>query len=170
MGGCCIRCGYNKSFASLDLHHLDPATKEFDWSKLKEKSWKHIVEELKKCVLVCRNCHGEIHYPECDIGDKSLTDNNFLNQVIESTGVCPTCNCQVYGTKFCSVNCAAIGTRVIKKRPSKEMLFDMLWTMPTTKIAKKYGITDTAVGKWAKSYGIEKPPRGYWAKIYAKEN
>lgn len=40
----------------------------------------------------------------------------------------------------------------------------LLWEIPTTQIAKKYGVSDKAIGKWAKSYGIDKPPRGYWMK------
>lgn len=49
-------------------------------------------------------------------------------------------------------------------RISKKKLETMLWKMPTTHIAKKLGISDTAVAKWAKIYGIPKPPRGYWTK------
>jgi len=52
-------------------------------------------------------------------------------------------------------------------RPTKEELEAMLWEVPTTKIAARYGITDSAVGRWAKSYGLQKPPRGYWG--FSKE-
>lgn len=59
-GGKCVRCGYNKSIASLQFHHKDPSEKEFnirdmfwDWEKTKA--------EAAKCELVCANCHGEIH-------------------------------------------------------------------------------------------------------------
>lgn len=54
-------------------------------------------------------------------------------------------------------------------RPSKEELTNLLWEMPTIKIAAQFGVSDKAVEKWAKSYGIQKPPRGYWAKK-ASEN
>lgn len=60
-GGKCSICGYNKCLRSLDFHHLDAAQKDFEisanWKKPKEK----IQKELDKCILVCRNCHGEIH-------------------------------------------------------------------------------------------------------------
>jgi hypothetical protein len=52
-----------------------------------------------------------------------------------------------------------------QNKPGKEELEKLLWQMPTTKVAARYGVSDSAVGKWAKSYGIQKPPRGYWAKI-----
>ncbi len=49
-------------------------------------------------------------------------------------------------------------------RPTAEALEQMLWTMPTTHIARQFGVSDSAVGKWAKACQIRKPPRGYWAK------
>ena len=51
------------------------------------------------------------------------------------------------------------------ERPSKEELHKLLWEMPTTHIAKKFGVSDKAVEKWAKGYCLEKPPRGYWEKL-----
>lgn len=48
--------------------------------------------------------------------------------------------------------------------PSKEELEKLIWEMPTTHVAKKFGVSDVAVGKWCNSYGIVKPPRGYWKK------
>ncbi len=43
----------------------------------------------------------------------------------------------------------------------------MVWEMPTTKIAQIYGVSDKAIEKFCKKHGIEKPPRGYWARQYA---
>lgn len=62
-GGCCQQCGYNKSNAALDFHHLDPTYKEFNFSKKKVK-WETLQKELDKCILVCANCHREIHEKE----------------------------------------------------------------------------------------------------------
>lgn len=62
-GGACVICGYNKSFRSLHFHHLDPNEKDFTlgrkWGKLGFNDM--IKKELDKCILVCANCHGEIH-------------------------------------------------------------------------------------------------------------
>lgn len=55
-------------------------------------------------------------------------------------------------------------------RPSKEELKNLLWEMPTTKIASRFGVSDKAIEKWSKSYKIEKPPRGYWASKNAEKN
>lgn len=60
-GGKCVVCGYKKYPGSLDFHHIDPKMKEFALSvKGLSYSWVSLVEEAKKCVLVCKNCHTEI--------------------------------------------------------------------------------------------------------------
>jgi len=60
-GGACQVCGYKKCPRSLDFHHVDPSKKNLDFTGGHTRSWKRIEAELKKTVLVCRNCHGEIH-------------------------------------------------------------------------------------------------------------
>lgn len=61
-GGKCILCGYKRSMWAFDLHHIDEATKEFGLStRGLTRSWEKIKAEADKCVLVCANCHREIH-------------------------------------------------------------------------------------------------------------
>jgi hypothetical protein len=120
LGGKCCKCGYNANYAAFDFHHLDPSKKEFDWKNLRYRSWKNIVVELKKCVLVCRNCHAELHNPEAVLNFENLSDNNLLNvKEIEATGNCPECKVEVYGTVYCSRTCVYHSRRKVK-RPSKE--------------------------------------------------
>ena len=60
-GGKCQLCGYIKYQGALDLHHLDPSTKEFGiGDKGYTRSWEKIKKELDKCILVCANCHREV--------------------------------------------------------------------------------------------------------------
>lgn len=61
LGGKCNRCGYDKHPAAMEFHHLDPSKKEFTLGHVANKSWKSIVEEVKKCELVCSNCHRIEH-------------------------------------------------------------------------------------------------------------
>lgn len=61
-GGCCSLCGYNKCVSALEFHHLDPSEKEFQWDQLTWKSQQIIDTELEKCILVCSNCHRELHH------------------------------------------------------------------------------------------------------------
>lgn len=61
-GGSCIICNYNKCMGALEFHHLDPTKKDFSISHLKRFTFNQIVtSELDKCILVCSNCHREIH-------------------------------------------------------------------------------------------------------------
>lgn len=61
-GGKCEKCGYSKNLAALQFHHLDPSKKEFGITKSsKEKLTNEVILELDKCILVCSNCHFEIH-------------------------------------------------------------------------------------------------------------
>lgn len=61
-GGCCTRCGYDKYQGALEFHHLNPGEKDFNPSRLKRYSFDHRVKhELDKCILVCANCHREVH-------------------------------------------------------------------------------------------------------------
>ena len=61
-GGKCEMCGYDKCLGALSFHHLDPSEKAFGFSS-KElcKAWDKLVAEVEKCILVCMNCHAEIH-------------------------------------------------------------------------------------------------------------
>ena len=59
----CELCGYNKNSAALHFHHIDPELKSFEIAAAKSRSLDSIVEEIKKCMLLCANCHAEIHHP-----------------------------------------------------------------------------------------------------------
>jgi 5-methylcytosine-specific restriction endonuclease McrA len=61
-GGSCKICGYNKSTRALSFHHLDPKKKDFGLAyKGITRSWEKTKKELDKCILLCMNCHMEIH-------------------------------------------------------------------------------------------------------------
>ena len=61
-GNICTRCGYSKSARAMVFHHLDPKSKDFAIGSLGyTRSWKKVVAELEKCVLLCSNCHAEVH-------------------------------------------------------------------------------------------------------------
>ena len=59
-GGKCQICGYNKCNRALEFHHLDPTQKDFTISG-GTKSFEKIKSEVDKCIMVCANCHREIH-------------------------------------------------------------------------------------------------------------
>ena len=59
-GGKCELCGYNKCDSALQFHHKDPTEKDFSISG-RSLSFDRLKEEVDKCMLVCSNCHAEIH-------------------------------------------------------------------------------------------------------------
>jgi len=61
MGGKCKLCGYNKYHGALHMHHIDPSKKSYEWKQLRKQSKANIEKEAKKCVLLCANCHAEVH-------------------------------------------------------------------------------------------------------------
>ena len=61
-GGRCSRCGYDRCVDALEFHHRNSSQKDFSISeKGYTRSWKRVCEELDKCVLLCANCHRELH-------------------------------------------------------------------------------------------------------------
>lgn len=61
-GGSCRLCGYKKSTSALVFHHINPKTKSFGISaRGLTRAWKYVQKELDKCVLLCANCHAEVH-------------------------------------------------------------------------------------------------------------
>lgn len=61
-GGCCQICSYNKCIAALTFHHIEPEHKDFGIASYgHSRSWERVRKELDKCLLVCANCHAEIH-------------------------------------------------------------------------------------------------------------
>lgn len=61
VGGQCALCGYSRSMAALQFHHLDRDAKEFELSFGGfSRSLARMRAEAAKCVLLCANCHSEV--------------------------------------------------------------------------------------------------------------
>ena len=61
-GGKCENCGYDHCMDALEFHHLNPLQKDFNISsKGYTRSWDRVKAELDKCILLCANCHREVH-------------------------------------------------------------------------------------------------------------
>lgn len=60
----CEICGEERWWV-LDFHHKDPQFKEGNVSTfLQNCSKSKIIEEIKKCSVLCSNCHRDLHYKE----------------------------------------------------------------------------------------------------------
>lgn len=57
--GCAI-CGYNKFASALCFHHQN-GNKDFCVASIKTCKWEKIEKEINKCIILCLNCHAEVH-------------------------------------------------------------------------------------------------------------
>jgi hypothetical protein len=66
-GGECCDCGkslsFNENKGHYNFHHVDPSTKVSRINQMfKDKvSYTRLIEELDKCVLLCKPCHIKRH-------------------------------------------------------------------------------------------------------------
>lgn len=61
-GGKCALCGYNNCVDALHFHHINPETKEFGLGLGGlTRAWLRVKKEADKCILICANCHSEVH-------------------------------------------------------------------------------------------------------------
>jgi hypothetical protein len=58
----CAKCGESRIHV-IDFHHIDPSQKEFSIGD-NQANYEMLKEEIKKCVLLCSNCHRDFHYLE----------------------------------------------------------------------------------------------------------
>lgn len=76
IGKCCEKCGYNRCVEALDYHHIDPNTKLDTVARLATHfNIETALEEIKKCSILCANCHREYHYLQRTTG---ITLKDFL--------------------------------------------------------------------------------------------
>ena len=158
MGGQCQLCGYNKDIHALEFHHIDPSGKDFSFNKANCISWELIKNELQKCILVCANCHREIHSgliqqelftsfskeKSQKISDKLYALTHHQNRYCKSCGALIS-----YGAEYC-VDCKNINRR-ISVRPEREEFKTQIRNTPFTTLSKQYGVSDNALRKWCDS-------------------
>lgn len=60
--GKCERCGYNNCMAAFDFHHERGIKEENVQFFIENGSRQKTLKEIKKCILLCANCHREIHF------------------------------------------------------------------------------------------------------------
>ena len=159
LGDKCACCGYNKCIQALEFHHLNPAEKDFSFSDNTNRSWEDTRKEIQKCILVCANCHREIHY---GLIDNSLLQSSFneeraqeIDTIVENIKThkifyCKSCGKEVWrGNELCP-ECAAKARRKVE-RPSREELKQLIRSTSFVKIGKQFGVSDNTIRKWCKA-------------------
>jgi hypothetical protein len=59
----CKLCGYNKCAEALHFHHRDPTHKIKAVGIMVKRGYsiERIIAEMRKCDVLCANCHAELH-------------------------------------------------------------------------------------------------------------
>lgn len=144
-GSKCNLCGYDKISGALEFHHINPKEKLYG---IASKGTCHDLEqdlmEIKKCILVCANCHREIHedlYSLNYLQNKQIYDENYANQLRQEKEelfnkkeyFCKNCGEKItrYSNSGLCSHCYKLTLRVVE-RPDRNELKEMIRTMPFT--------------------------------------
>ena len=149
-GNKCNLCGYDKTVAALEFHHINPEEKDYN---IAAKGTCHQLEtdlkEVQKCILVCANCHREIHenmHEQSELLNQKVYLEEIANQLINERDslqqlthyYCKTCGKEITrGATYCS-ECVKETRKIIQNRPSREELKALIRTTPFTHIGKMY--------------------------------
>jgi hypothetical protein len=154
-GKCCI-CGYAKYDEVFDVHHIDPSKKTFSFSSIRAnpKNWNDLLKELENCILLCANCHRELHAKKTKL-PKKIPKFIDLKEKRKIKTYCPVCN-QLKKNYLitCSRSCAAKKSCTVSWE--KYDLYDLHINqkLSNLKIANIVGVSDVAVIKRLKKLKI----------------
>jgi hypothetical protein len=77
----CTQCGFFH-IAALDFHHEDPNTKEGNvHDYISNGQFAKAYEEIKKCIVLCANCHRIHHHNEKTLQSQPETLQNLLHSI-----------------------------------------------------------------------------------------
>ena len=67
----CSTCGYNKNAVALHYDHIKDKKYGISYMvRISKFKFEEILEEIKKCVLLCSNCHAV----------KTYNNNDYINR------------------------------------------------------------------------------------------
>lgn len=155
MGDSCSICGYNKCSSALELHHLNPEEKDFTISTTLNRAWEVLDNELKKCTLVCSNCHREIHEGLITQELHSTYSAERAEQISERLQdlktkkifYCKNCGAVISAHASYCANCSNLQKRKAE-RPSREELKQLIRNKTFVEIGKMFNVSDNAIRKW----------------------
>jgi hypothetical protein len=82
LGGKCSKCSYSTCLDALCFHHMKDKSFTLDAANLRSKSLTKLNQEIKKCILLCSNCHMEDHHPDLYIDCIADTNNKQKQKAI----------------------------------------------------------------------------------------
>lgn len=178
-GNKCNLCGYDKAISALEFHHIDPTQKEYS---IASKGTCHNIQkdllEVKKCILVCSNCHREIHenqHSQQSLWKKQIYEEEVAKELTtlkkDIPIYCSNCGVQITHdskTGLC-VNCAALASRKCE-RPSREEMKQLIQQYSFTELGRMFNVSDNSVRKWCVKYNLPSRKKDIdliqdWSKI-----
>ena len=174
LGEKCQCCGYNKCITALEFHHVNPQEKDFSFGDNTNRSWESTKKEIQKCILVCANCHREIHAGiiknelQSSFDEKRAVEIDDLVKSIKNKTIhyCKICGVEVWEKDSCCVKCAKIQQRKVE-RPNRNELKKLIRNTPFTQLGKQFGVSDNSIRKWCKAENL--PSKSAEIKSYTNE-
>lgn len=140
-GGKCERCGYDKCIDALEFHHLNPNEKDFGLSCNSTVSLEKLKSEVDKCIMVCANCHREIHAEE---RIKKIEEREKAKLMNESEYF-----------KNNDVSKRRMSNNTLKEKLNIETLLkDIKENVPKREMANRYGVSVKAIKNFLRKNGV----------------
>lgn len=183
LGGICRNCGNVFDDCCYDFHHLNPNEKDFNISSAQTngaKTWLKVRDELKKCVLLCANCHRLIHnklinkeiepyfndeYYEWDLMQFKLVDTQTGIPKYANI-ICPTCGEYKSPSAQQCHQCSKLTER--RFEVSRDELKEMIYNETFEDIGRKFGVSGNAIRNRCKMFGL--PYKRQDIMVYSKED
>lgn len=162
-GNKCCLCGFDEFQEALEFHHVDPSKKELSLSSNVMVALDKQIEEARKCILVCANCHRGIHAGYYDVPKEYYKYFNeeraeFLleqNREIREgkKHYCKLCRILLNDNTTYCVKCGHVIQRKVE-RPPRELLKFLIRNKSFVSIGKEYGVSDNTIRKWCKAENL----------------
>ena len=186
-GGECGACKHKGSIAVYDFHHIDPSEKEGTMCALANRE--KMAREASKCVMLCSNCHREVHAGNVDCSTvKRLSYEDIMSGLLIQSEVkaeriarIPMPDKEimesytqkqlrkVFGVSWVTAQKWQRTAGVYNPTPitsvTKEELEKLVWEFPLMKVAKILGFKGhESVRRKCEQLNITRPTKGYWWK------
>lgn len=164
LGGKCCICGFNTFITALEFHHVDPSQKSFSFTgNGLMKNLPEQLKELKKCILVCANCHRGIHYHNLKVPQnwQDYFSNEIAEEILKIHSdktqkhyfYCSECGKQTSKRNVLCPDCAN-KKRQLTERPPRDNLKFLIRNNSFLAIGRQFGVSDNTIRKWCIAYNL----------------
>ena len=155
-GGICCVCNRKLNDVVYDFHHVDgqKEAKISDISRGNIKAWGKIVDESRKCVMVCSNCHRLVHanIEQIPHNAKRFDEKCAYYDPVVYPKLRTKSGKKVYHLLI--QKHVRKPEQIISKRPPKNMLKILMNKNSIMSLSRKFDVSHTTVRRWAKKYEL----------------